>query len=52
VAEGRTAKEIAAILNVSIQTVAFHKHQIMERLGLRTIAELTKYAIQEGLVEA
>ena len=50
VAEGRTAKEIARILNVSVQTVAFHKHQIMERLGLRTIAELTKFAIQEGLV--
>ena len=51
VAEGRTAKEIASILNVSVQTVAFHKHQIMEKLGLRTTAELTKYAIQEGLVE-
>jgi DNA-binding NarL/FixJ family response regulator len=52
VAEGRTAKEMADILNVSVQTVAFHKHQIMERLGLRTTAELTKYAIQEGLVGA
>jgi DNA-binding NarL/FixJ family response regulator len=50
VAEGRTAKEIAGILNVSVQTVAFHKHQIMEKLGLRTTAELTKHAIQEGLV--
>ena len=50
VAEGQTAKEIAGTLNVSVQTVAFHKHQIMEKLGLRTIAELTKYAIQEGLV--
>jgi DNA-binding NarL/FixJ family response regulator len=50
VAEGRTAKEMAGILNVSVQTVAFHKRQIMEKLGLRTTAELTKYAIQEGLV--
>jgi DNA-binding NarL/FixJ family response regulator len=50
VAEGRTAKEIAGILNVSVQTVAFHKHQIMEKLGLRTTAELTKHAIREGLV--
>ena len=50
VAEGRTAKEIAGILNVSVQTVAFHKHQIIEKLGLRSTAELTKYAIQEGLV--
>lgn len=50
VAEGRTAKEIAGILNVSLQTVAFHKHQIMNKLGLRTTAELTKFAIQDGLV--
>jgi DNA-binding NarL/FixJ family response regulator len=50
VAEGRTAKEIAGILNVSLQTVAFHKHTIMNKLGLRTTAELTKYAIQDGLV--
>ena len=50
VAEGRTAKEISGTLNVSLQTVAFHKHQIMNKLGLRTTAELTKYAIQEGLV--
>jgi DNA-binding NarL/FixJ family response regulator len=50
VAEGRTAKEIAGILNVSLQTVAFHKYQIMNKLGMRTTAELTKYAMQEGLV--
>jgi DNA-binding NarL/FixJ family response regulator len=50
VAEGKTAKEIACILNVAVQTVAFHKHQIMEKLGVRTTAELTKFAIQEGLV--
>ena len=50
VAEGRTAKEIAGILNVSVQTVAFHKYQIMNKLGLRTTAELTKYAIQQGLL--
>jgi DNA-binding NarL/FixJ family response regulator len=50
VAEGRTAKEISGTLHVSVQTVAFHKHQIMEKLGLHTTAELTKYAIQEGLV--
>ena len=50
VAEGRTLKEIAMILNISVQTVAFHKHTIMSKVGLRTTAELTKYAIQEGLV--
>lgn len=50
VAEGRSAKEIAAILNVSLQTVAFHKNAIMNKVGLHTTAELTRYAIQEGLV--
>jgi DNA-binding NarL/FixJ family response regulator len=50
VAEGRTAKDIAAILNISLQTVAFHKYRIMNKLGVRTTAELTKYAIQEGLI--
>jgi DNA-binding NarL/FixJ family response regulator len=50
VAEGRTAKDIASILNVSLQTVAFHKYQIMNKLGIRTTAELTRYALQEGLV--
>jgi len=50
VAEGQTAKQIGEILNVSVQTVAFHKYNIMSRLRLRTTAELIKYAIQEGLV--
>jgi DNA-binding NarL/FixJ family response regulator len=50
VAEGRTAKQIADILNIAIQTVAFHKYRLMNTLGLRTTAELTKYAIQDGLV--
>ncbi len=50
VAEGRTIKQIADLLHVSVQTVAFHKYQIMNKLGVRTTAELTKFAIQEGLV--
>jgi DNA-binding NarL/FixJ family response regulator len=50
VAEGRSAKEIAGTLHVSVQTVAFHKRHIMDKLGLRPTAELTKNAIQEGLV--
>jgi DNA-binding NarL/FixJ family response regulator len=49
IAEGRTAKEMAATLNVSLQTVAFHKTRIMNRLSIRTTAELTKYAIKEGI---
>ncbi len=49
VAEGKATKEIASILNVSIKTVEFHKTRIMKELGLRTAAELTKYAISAGL---
>ena len=50
VAEGRAAKDIAAILNISPRTVEFHKYRIMEVLGLRTTAELTQYAIKHGIV--
>jgi len=50
VAEGRAAKEIAHILNISISTVAFHRNNIKRKLGLRTTAELTKHAIEQGLV--
>ena len=50
VAEGRTIKEIAAILNVSPKTVEFHKYRLMEQLDLRTTAELTQYAVKHGIV--
>ena len=50
-AEGRSAKEIAARLAISARTVEFHKYQIMESLGLHTNAELTHFAIKHGLVE-
>jgi DNA-binding NarL/FixJ family response regulator len=50
-AEGHSTKEIAAILNVSVKTVEFHKARLMRQLGLRGTAELTKYAIQHGIVE-
>jgi DNA-binding NarL/FixJ family response regulator len=49
IAEGNTTKEIAARLNVSVKTVETHRRQIMEKLGIFSIAELTKYAIREGL---
>jgi DNA-binding NarL/FixJ family response regulator len=50
-AEGRSAKEIAASLSISARTVEFHKYQLMETLGLHTNAELTHFAIKHGLVE-
>jgi DNA-binding NarL/FixJ family response regulator len=49
-AEGLSAKEIAAHLNLSIKTIETHRRNIMEKLEIHTIAELTKYAIREGLV--
>ncbi len=50
-AKGLQAKEIAATLNVSSKTVEFHKYRIMNALGLRTVADLTRYAIKNGIVE-
>ena len=49
VAEGRTAKEIAAAIQVTVKTVEFHKSQLMQRLGVRRSAELTAIAIRHGL---
>ncbi len=49
VAEGKSNKEIAGLLNISIKTVDFHKAGIMEELGIHSTAELTRYAIREGI---
>src|SRR5690348_7041619 len=48
-AEGKTSKEIANALFISPKTVESHRAQIMEKLKLHTVAELTKFAIREGL---
>src|SRR6476661_1980287 len=47
--EGKATKQIAMILHVSIKTVETHRRQLMEKLDLHSVAELTKYAIREGL---
>jgi DNA-binding NarL/FixJ family response regulator len=49
-AEGRIIKQIAGILNVSPRTVEFHKNNIVAKTGLRTTAELARYAARHGLV--
>jgi DNA-binding NarL/FixJ family response regulator len=49
-AEGHSAKEAAAILNLSSRTVEFHKYRIMHELGLRTTAELTQFAIKHKII--
>jgi DNA-binding NarL/FixJ family response regulator len=49
VAEGRTSKEIAEALQLSTKTVDSHREHIMEKLGIRNVAGLTRYAIREGL---
>ncbi len=50
-AKGFQVKEIAATLNVSSKTVEFHKYRIMDALGMRTVANLTRYAVKYGIVE-
>ena len=48
-AEGNATRKIASILHISVKTVESHRQHIMSKLSLRSIAELTKYAISEGL---
>jgi DNA-binding NarL/FixJ family response regulator len=49
IAEGQTTKEIARSLAVGAKTVETHRRRIMEKLDLHSVAELTKYALLEGL---
>ena len=48
-AAGKAVKEIAALLGVSTRTVEFHKYKMMEALGLRTGAELVRFAFEHGI---
>jgi DNA-binding NarL/FixJ family response regulator len=49
IADGETTKEIARALGVSSKTVETHRRRMMQKLGLHSVAELTKYAVREGL---
>lgn len=50
IAEGRSTKEIAFSLGLSVKTVETHRAQVMERLGIRDVAGLVRYAMRTGLV--
>ena len=50
VAEGKSTKDIAQLLTLSVKTVDTHRVQIMDRLGIRDLAGLVRYAIRTGLV--
>ncbi len=50
VAEGRSRKEIATALKISVKTVEFHKAALMRELNLRTVADFTLYAVEHGMI--
>jgi DNA-binding NarL/FixJ family response regulator len=51
-ADGKTAKEIAVVLDISTRTVEFHKYEMMQNLGIQNSAELVHFAIKHGIVQA
>lgn len=49
-AEGRSMKEAAEVLNIAVRTIAFHKYRIMEDFGLKTNSDLVRFAMREHLI--
>jgi DNA-binding NarL/FixJ family response regulator len=49
-AEGRSMKEVARVLDLTPRTVAFHKYRMMEQLGVKSTAELVQYAVKHHIV--
>jgi DNA-binding NarL/FixJ family response regulator len=49
-AEGRSDKQVAALLHLSVRTVEFHKSCIKQKLGVQSVAELARYAAKNGIV--
>ena len=49
-AEGRSMKEVATVLNLTPRTVAFHKYEMMKQLGITSTAELIQYAVRQHIV--
>jgi DNA-binding NarL/FixJ family response regulator len=50
-AEGRTSKEVAITLNLSVKTAETHRTNLMRKLGLHSVADLTRYAVRNGIVQ-
>lgn len=50
-AEGRTSKEVAVTLNLSTKTAETHRTNLMRKLGLHSVADLTRYAVRNGIVQ-
>ncbi|MGH9378793.1 MAG: response regulator [Terriglobia bacterium] len=51
IAQGKSNKEVAALLNISVNTVAVHRARLMETLGIHRTAELVLYAVKKGIVQ-
>jgi DNA-binding NarL/FixJ family response regulator len=52
IADGQNSKELAYQFGVSIKTIEVHRHNIMKKLNLNSVAALTKYALREGLTSS
>ena len=50
VAEGKSTKQIAAALHITVKTAEFHRGRVMKKLSIHDVAGLVRYAIREGLV--
>ena len=51
IAEGKTNKEVAGLLNISVFTVDAHRGRIMEKLNVHNVNELVRFAVRNGLVD-
>ncbi len=52
IAEGNSTKDVASRLNVSVKTIETHRKRIMDKLNLHSVAELTRYAIREKIIQS
>ena len=51
IAEGKTNKEVASALNLSVYTIDAHRGKIMEKLNLHSTGELVRFAVRNGLID-